>query len=100
MDRRKRTREIVTEELEHMLGRLEQLRDEEISYRERFFQDQGQYLPEDLCPFLADLPPKYLVQTIDDDLLPDLEPSFVAEARKNITTMEGIINSMERSNLA
>ena len=45
--------------------------------RESFFDDQGPYIPEDLCPFVADLPAKWTVSSSGDENLPELDEEEV-----------------------
>lgn len=41
--------------------------------RERFFAEQGEYLPDDLCPFIADLPVRWTIDSIGDESCPVID---------------------------
>ncbi|KAG8905040.1 autophagy protein 17 [Tulasnella sp. 403] len=90
MDRRRRNREMLEELVHDMVEKLDQLRDDEMAQRERFFAEQGQFLPDDLCPFVADRPVRWVVEFEGDETLPHLQESILAEARQQIAQVENV----------
>ena len=47
--------------------------------RERFINDHGRFLPEDLCPYIPDLPLMYVLDQEGSEGAVNLEASVVAE---------------------
>ncbi|CAE6406702.1 unnamed protein product [Rhizoctonia solani] len=68
MSRRERYRAEMEEIAHGMVERLERYRDEEIQRRHEFFTQEGEFIPEDLCPFVTDPPARWsLANTGEDD---------------------------------
>ncbi|CAE6335090.1 unnamed protein product [Rhizoctonia solani] len=68
MARRERYRAEMEEIVHGMVERLERYRDEEIQRRHEFFTQEGEFIPEDLCPFVTDPPARWsLANTGEDD---------------------------------
>ncbi|KIO18544.1 hypothetical protein M407DRAFT_31798 [Tulasnella calospora MUT 4182] len=84
MDRRRRSREAMEELVHEMLDKLEQMREDEIVLREGFVLEHGQVLPDDLCPFVQDLPVRYAVDVIGEETLPDIQESILVDARQQL----------------
>ncbi|KAG8895177.1 autophagy protein 17, partial [Tulasnella sp. 408] len=86
MDRRRRSREAMEELVHEMLDKLEQMREawpvhsqDEIVLRENFILEHGQVLPDDLCPFVQDLPVRWAVDIIGEETLPDIQESILVD---------------------
>ncbi|KAG8988637.1 autophagy protein 17 [Tulasnella sp. 427] len=84
MDRRRRSREAMEELVHEMLDKLEQMREDEIVHRENFILEHGQVLPDDLCPFVQDLPVRWAVDVIGEETLPDIQESVLVDARQHL----------------
>ncbi|KAG9047966.1 autophagy protein 17 [Tulasnella sp. UAMH 9824] len=84
MDRRRRSREAMEELVHEMLDKLEQMREDEIVLRENFILEHGQVLPDDLCPFVQDLPVRWAVDIIGEETLPDIQESILVDARQQL----------------
>jgi hypothetical protein len=55
---------------------------EEISHREQFFKAEGGYLPEDLCPYVGDMPAILEVAVSSDEVSVAIDSEYVAEVRE------------------
>ncbi|KAG8962315.1 autophagy protein 17 [Tulasnella sp. 425] len=91
MDRRRRSREAMEELVHEMLDKLEQMREDEIVLRESFILQHGQVLPDDLCPFVQDLPVRWAVEVIGEETLPDIQESTLIDARQQLGS-SGVAN--------
>ena len=47
--------------------------------RERFINDHGRFLPEDLCPYIPDVPLMYVLDQEGSEGAVNLEASVIAE---------------------
>ncbi|KAG8832638.1 autophagy protein 17 [Serendipita sp. 399] len=79
MHRRQKYRETVEEVIGGMNEQLRAMRQEEISRREQFFKIEGAYLPEDLCPFVGDLPTVFEIASYDEEVPVSVDSQYVAE---------------------
>lgn len=79
MARRQQYRRTVEGIVRGMNEQLLAIREEEIAYREQFFNAQGANLPEDLCPFVDLLPTAYEVVSSGDEVAVDIDSQYVAE---------------------
>jgi autophagy-related protein 17 len=84
LDRRSKQRDAIQAMVQGMIAQLDAIREEEIALREQFFAEQGDFLPDDLCPFVADLPAKWTVESIGDETCPAIEPSLLVRAQRDI----------------
>jgi len=84
MDRRSRYRNAVQALVDDMTAQLQALRTEEMEARERFINDHGRFLPEDLCPYIPDLPLMYVLDQEGSEGAVNLEAGVVAEAKRNL----------------
>lgn len=50
---------------------------DEVVYRDQFIAEHGNFLPDDLCPFVADRPDRWEVQAIGDETLPHIQESVL-----------------------
>ena len=55
---------------------------EEISHREQFFKAEGAYLPEDLCPYVGDMPALLEVAASSDEVSVAIDSEYIAEVRE------------------
>ena len=71
-------------------GQLEKLFDDDMAQREAFRQDQGDYLPSDIWPGLADPPVRYAFTRTDDSggSIPDLPRRTVEEAYRRLQSSQ------------
>ncbi|QRV89892.1 autophagy protein APG17 [Ceratobasidium sp. AG-Ba] len=67
MARRDRHRAEMEEIVHGTIERLERCREEEIQKRQEFFATEGENIPEDLCPFVADPPARWILTYTGDD---------------------------------
>lgn len=84
MDRRRMYRDAVETIINGMNEQLHAMRQEEISHREQFFKAEGAYLPEDLCPYVGDMPVMLEVATSSDEVAVAIDPEYVAEVQSYI----------------
>ncbi|CAG8504399.1 21800_t:CDS:10 [Rhizophagus irregularis] len=91
IDRRNRVREQHEKTAEEYLAKLEGLYIEEAQQREIFFQNQGRYLPIDLCPPIQEPPIKYDIIPQYISRLPTISSKTLAEAQENILKYKGRI---------
>jgi len=89
MDRRSQYRNAVQSLVDDTTARLQALRTEEMEARERFIHDHGRFLPEDLCPYIPDLPLMYVLDQEGSEGAVNLEASLVAEAKRNLGIADG-----------
>jgi autophagy-related protein 17 len=52
---------------------------EEIRHREQFLNEQGGFLPDDLCPFVGDQPLRWAIEAVGDETLPHIQESLLQE---------------------
>jgi len=93
MDRRSRYRQTVQALIDGWSAQLNSLRDEEMAARERFIADHGGFLPDDLCPYVPDLPTKWVIECDGVDGTVSLTASVVMEAKKNLGFREGELST-------
>lgn len=55
------------------------LTEEEVDAREKFINDHGRFLPDDLCPYVPDQPLMYVLDREGSEGAVNLEASVVAE---------------------
>ncbi|GBC05122.1 hypothetical protein RclHR1_06040013 [Rhizophagus clarus] len=84
IDRRNRVRERHEKIAEELLAKLDGLYIEEAQQRETFFQNQGRYLPIDLCPPIQDPPIKYDIIPQYISRLPTISSKTLTEAQESI----------------
>jgi len=100
MDRRRKYREAVDIIIRGMNEQLQALRQgkpddvhlwwathsciEEISHREQFFKAEAAYLPEDLCPYVGDLPTMLEVTALTDEVPVAVDSEYISEVRRSI----------------
>lgn len=77
------------------LSLMVQLAIDEMTTRERFIGEYGGYLPDDLCPYVADLPARWLVESEGTDGAALLEESVVEEVRALCAPMSSMILIMD-----
>ena len=68
-----------------MNEQLSAIREEEIAHREKFLNAAGAYLPEDLCPFVSDMPTVFEVTSGENEVAVDVESQYVTEVRPLIS---------------
>ncbi|KAF8340428.1 autophagy-related protein 17 [Cantharellus anzutake] len=88
MDRRKRYRDGVQTMIERWTMELGALRDEELLARERFIADHGGFLPDDLCPYVSDMPVRWTIEGDGRESNATLSDSIVLEAKRNLGLSE------------
>ncbi|RIA80681.1 autophagy-related protein 17 [Glomus cerebriforme] len=84
IDRRNRIKEQHEKIAEEFLAKLDGLYLEEVHQREIFFQNQGRYLPVDLCPPIQEPPIKYDIIPQDISRLPTISNKTLTEAQENL----------------
>ncbi|KDN47821.1 hypothetical protein RSAG8_03241, partial [Rhizoctonia solani AG-8 WAC10335] len=82
MARRERYRAEMEEIVHGMVERLERYRDEEIQRRHEFFTQEGEFIPEDLCPFVTDPPARWSLTNTGEDDGRVIEEGLLEEARR------------------
>ncbi|CAE6376383.1 unnamed protein product [Rhizoctonia solani] len=82
MARRERHRAEMEEIVHGMVERLERYRDEEIQRRHEFFTQEGEFIPEDLCPFVTDPPARWSLANTGEDDGRVIEEGLLEEARR------------------
>lgn len=84
MVRRERHRAEMEEIVHGMLERLDRYREEEIQRRHEFFTHEGEFIPEDLCPFVTDPPARWSLTSTGEDDARVMEdgPGLLEEARR------------------
>ncbi|KAG9088565.1 autophagy protein 17 [Ceratobasidium sp. UAMH 11750] len=82
MARRDRHRAEMEEIANGMLERLERYREEEIQKRHEFFTLEGEFIPEDLCPFVTDPPARWSLTSTGDDDGRTIEDGLLEEAQR------------------
>jgi len=85
MDRRRKYREAIEATIQGMNEQLQAMRQQEISHREQFFKAEGAYLPEDLCPYVGDMPAMLEVAVSSDEVSVAIDSEYVAEVQRYIT---------------
>ncbi|KAF8312517.1 hypothetical protein DL93DRAFT_2059880 [Clavulina sp. PMI_390] len=83
MHRRAQYRTEMQAMIEEMAERLTIMRNEESEARQRFINDHGGFLPDDLCPYIPDQPLNYIIDwqgsegavTLDEDIVADVSTS-------------------------
>ena len=78
---------------------LDQLYQDDLSEREHFRSEQGEYLPSDIWRGLDVLPAQFGFQRLNEenlDSVPDLPKEIVAGALKRLKAVHGINDSDER----
>ena len=79
MDRRRKYRDAVEKIIHGMNEQLLAMREEENAHRENFLKVAGAFLPEDLCPFVADMPTIFEVASGENEVAVDIDSQYVAE---------------------
>ncbi|CAE6442611.1 unnamed protein product [Rhizoctonia solani] len=82
MARRERHRAEMEEIVHGMIERLERYRDEETQRRHEFFTQEGEFIPEDLCPFVTDPPARWSLANTGEDDGRVIEEGLLEEARR------------------
>lgn len=82
MARRDRHRAEMDEIVHGMLERLDRYREEEIQRRHEFFTLEGEFIPEDLCPFVTDPPSRWTLANTGEDDDRVIEEGLLEEARR------------------
>ncbi|CAE6354086.1 unnamed protein product [Rhizoctonia solani] len=82
MARRERHRAEMEEIVHGMVERLERYRDEEIQRRHEFFTQEGEFIPEDLCPFVTDPPARWSLSNTGEDDGRVIEEGLLEEAHR------------------
>lgn len=81
LDRRARYSAAAEQLLLGALQTLDTMRDEEERDRALFFAEQGGYLPDDLCLFVGNPPPRTEISIGPREDLPALKEELIAEVR-------------------
>lgn len=68
---------------------------EEISHREQFFKAEGAYLPEDLCPYVGDMPVMLEVAASSDEVSVAIDSEYVAEVRLIASYLAGKLTLLQ-----
>ncbi|KAG9055691.1 autophagy protein 17 [Serendipita sp. 407] len=89
MSRRQKYREAVEEIIQGMNEQLRAMRQEEMSHREQFSKKEGAYLPEDLCPFVSDLPTVFEISAYDEEVPVSVDSQYVIEVQQNLSRGPG-----------
>ncbi|KZV78597.1 hypothetical protein EXIGLDRAFT_847371 [Exidia glandulosa HHB12029] len=97
LDRRARYSAAAEQLLLGALQTLDTMRDEEERDRALFFAEQGGYLPDDLCLFVGNPPPRTEISIGPREDLPALKEELIAEvrglapvlSRRNVDLLEG-----------
>ncbi|KAG8775002.1 autophagy protein 17 [Ceratobasidium sp. 428] len=82
MARRDRHRAEMEEIVHGMLERLDRYREEEIQKRHEFFTSEGEFIPEDLCPFVTDPPARWTLTNTGEDDGRVIDDGLLEEARR------------------
>ena len=84
--RRKAVKHQMEKVVREAQAKLEKLYEDDAAERDAFRMDQGDYLPSDIWPGLANPPPKFLFSRADDasGSVPDLPRKTVEEALKRL----------------
>ncbi|CAE6475123.1 unnamed protein product [Rhizoctonia solani] len=82
MARRERHRAEMEEIVYGMIERLERYRNEEIQRRHEFSTQEGEFIPEDLCPFVKDPPARWSLANTGEDDGRVIEEGLLEEARR------------------
>ncbi|KAG8779836.1 autophagy protein 17 [Serendipita sp. 397] len=85
MSRRQKYREAMEEIIQGMNEQLRAMRQEEMSHREQFSKKEGAYLPEDLCPFVSDLPTVFEISAYDEEVPVSVDSQYVIEVQQNLS---------------
>ncbi|KAH7097483.1 autophagy-related protein 17 [Auriculariales sp. MPI-PUGE-AT-0066] len=87
--RRERYGAAAQQVLESALATVDAMREDEERDRALFFAEQGSYLPDDLCLFVGNAPPRVSVGVGPREDLPPLPEELIVEARRNVDLWEG-----------
>jgi autophagy-related protein 17 len=86
--RRKAVKTQMEKVVREAQAKLEKLYEDDAADRDAFRIDQGDYLPSDIWPGLANPPPRYIISRADDEggsgSVPDLPRKTVEEALKRL----------------
>ena len=97
--RRKTVRKRMEKIVQEAQKQLDQLYQDDLSEREHFRSEQGEYLPSDIWRGLDVLPAQFGFQRLNEenlDSVPDLPKEIVAGALKRLKAVHGINDSDER----
>lgn len=84
--RRKAVKSQMEKAVREAQAKLDKLYEDDAADREAFRMDQGDYLPSDIWPGLANPPPKFVISRADDESgsVPDLPRKTVEKALKRL----------------